>query len=198
MITFGKISEIGTDGRAKVDLVGEDLKTGWLHLLVTKSMEDQTGFPLDVGETVAIMTDRACEDGVILGAIYTKTDQPTLDPEQYGLKVSNGDEFIYDRDQQLMNIKLKLAELSIEDSNLELSVQSEARIAEQTGAESGVNSGKVILKGAEPIVSILVDLVTWATSHTHICGGSGSPSAPPLQAGALSPISTRFTQSMEQ
>ena len=196
IIKYGKIAEVEHDTmRAKVDLIGENLQTGWLHALVLGSKTDAHSFPMDQDTTVAIMTDKHCETGVILGAIYSKSESPALNENQVGVVFESGDEMSLDRDERIAKLVTDIAELQLETS-MTVEAGQEVTLTDTAGAKSGVKAGKVQLAGAaEPILAILSDLITVLSTHTHMLGGV--PTTPPVQAPAITAVTPRLIANME-
>lgn len=98
MLKFGIISDV-KKGFAKVAFLEDDLVTDWWPVLVKKSLTDKESWPLEVNEHVACISDENCENGVILGAIYSETDAPDTGEGagKFRKKFSDGTLIEYDK-----------------------------------------------------------------------------------------------------
>jgi phage baseplate assembly protein V len=91
---YGIIEEVDASrARVRVRLPEQsDLVTGWLPVAQAGSLKDRHyGMP-QKGSQVALLTDRHCEDGVCLGAIYSDPDPipEGADAEQFGTWFEDG------------------------------------------------------------------------------------------------------------
>lgn len=86
-------------GMARVQFADLDgMVSGWLPVLVTKSLQDRDYHMPDVGEHVACLLDACFEHGVVLGAIYSDADQPPVrDADKRHTRFADGAVIEYDR-----------------------------------------------------------------------------------------------------
>src|SRR5688572_12748387 len=96
-LKYGIVSEV-EQGFAKVHFEEDNIVTSWLPMLVRKSKSDKDSWPLEVNEHVACMMDKYCNEGVILGAIYSDVDTPDSGegPGKFRKKFSDGTVIEYD------------------------------------------------------------------------------------------------------
>jgi phage baseplate assembly protein gpV len=108
-LKYGLISQIdATKGLAKVSFDadvdssnGNVLVSDWLPCLMRKTLNEKESYPFDEKEHVACLMDEHCEDGVILGAIYSDNELPALTTKDlFGIVWANGDLMKYDRQAQ--------------------------------------------------------------------------------------------------
>ncbi|WP_322080229.1 phage baseplate assembly protein V [Burkholderia cenocepacia] len=97
-IKFGTVSA-SKPGFARVRLTDlGNMRTMWLPIAYPKTLADQACWTYDNGEQVAVLLDSRCEDGVILGAIYSDADRPPVtDPNKFIVKFKDGAVLEYDR-----------------------------------------------------------------------------------------------------
>lgn len=77
MLKFGIISDAKPDkGLYRVKIDEEDITTDWLSVLARNTLKVKDEIPLYVNEHVALLMDEMCENGVILGAMWSEADTP--------------------------------------------------------------------------------------------------------------------------
>lgn len=105
MLRYGKINTADpTKGRYKVEFVedqdhaGNNLITASLPCVTINSLMNKAENPLDVGESVVVIMDENCEEGVILGAYNDKDNLPVFaNQDQSGITYKDGSFIKYDR-----------------------------------------------------------------------------------------------------
>lgn len=174
MIKFGKISEVDAPkGRVRVKFDEDDIVSGWLPYLVPKSLNDKYFFIFDVNEHVACQMDENCENGVVMGAIYSASTAPDGGAEgKVRVKFSDATEIEYDKDEQKLTVKVDTTELIV-------------------GAD-----GYVIKRGGESVKKLLDDILAQLKAHTHPTGTG--PSGPPIEAAAIAAIEARVPDVFEE
>ena len=76
MLKFGTVTNINPlTAKARVEFADDNMTSYWLPILQKKTLKDKYYSVVDVGEQVACLMDENCEEGVILGAIYTSLDR---------------------------------------------------------------------------------------------------------------------------
>lgn len=114
---FGVVAEIDTSScRVRVCLPDHDnLYTSWLPVLQTKTLRDKYYCLPDIGEHVVLLLDQRAEDGVVLGAVYSQTDQPPpSNNNQHYVRFEDGTEIIYDRVEHALTVKGGIQKIVIE------------------------------------------------------------------------------------
>ena len=109
MLKFGTVTNINPlTARARVEFANDNMTSYWLPILQKKTLKDKYYSVLDVGEQVACLMDDNCEDGVILGAIYTNLDAvPAVTKEQHLIKFSDNSLIEYNKETQTLTINVK-------------------------------------------------------------------------------------------
>ena len=109
MLKFGTVTNINPlTARARVEFANDNMTSYWLPILQKKTLKDKYYSVLDVGEQVACLMDDNCEDGVILGAIYTNLDEvPAVTKEQHLIKFSDNSLIEYNKETQTLTINVK-------------------------------------------------------------------------------------------
>ena len=109
MLKFGTVTNINPlTARARVQFADDDMTSYWLPVLQTKTFKDKYYAMPDVGEQAACLMDENCEDGVILGAIYTNLDAvPAASKEQYLIKFSDNSLIEYNKETKTLTINVK-------------------------------------------------------------------------------------------
>lgn len=152
--------------RARVKFAQDDLTSYWLSVLQVKTHKDKFYFMPDIGEHVACLMDENLEEGVILGAIYSKQDEvPVISKDKFKICFKDGTEIEYDRLEHQLNINCPNILISgmINHTGLLLNsggVLSEGEIIDHSGSMQAIRNV--------------------FNSHDHI-GNQGSPTSPPNQ-----------------
>ena len=95
---YGLISEV-KPGFAKVHFDDDEIVSDWLPIVVRKSQSDKENWQLEINEHVVCIMDEDCNEGVIVGAVYSDADAPD-DEEGAGKfrkKFSDGTVIEYDK-----------------------------------------------------------------------------------------------------
>ncbi len=124
MLNYGYITEVDySKGFAKVDLVGKNIPTGWIQMLVQSSKETKHIFPYAIGEYVAVLMVDNSDNGVILGAVYGGDDKPDGGSENvYRIKFKDGATIEYDTDASTLKIDAVSAlDIAAEDVTITVS-----------------------------------------------------------------------------
>jgi len=109
-LKFGIVSQIDpARGLARVRFGdSENLESYWLHVLGAATMKNKLYHLPDVGEGVACHMDEHCENGVILGALYSKQDIPPVsDQDKYHILFEDGTYIEYDRAAHKLTANVK-------------------------------------------------------------------------------------------
>lgn len=106
MLRFGIVTNIDESTcKARVKFAEDNLLSYWLPVLQSKTLKDKFYCLPDVGEQVACLMDEKSEDGVILGAIYSKQDAvPVVSKDKVKIKFNDSAEIEYDRAEHILNI----------------------------------------------------------------------------------------------
>ena len=109
MLKFGTVTAVNPlTARARVQFIEDNMTSFWLPVLQKKTLQDKYYSVVDIGEQVACLMDENCEDGVILGAIYTSLDSvPASIKEQHLVKFSDGSLIEYNKETQTLTICVK-------------------------------------------------------------------------------------------
>jgi phage baseplate assembly protein V len=174
MLRFGTISEIEPNkGLARVRFAEDGLVSAWLPVMQAKTSKDKFYHIPDVNEHVACLMDEHAENGVVLGAVYSKNESPgdVKGADKIGVSFESGDMIEYDRSTRKFLVKTNTTELSI------------------------AGEGPSMTKGGESLKTILSDLMDAILAETHPT--AVGPTGPPLNAAQYTSIKTRITQFFE-
>lgn len=174
MLRFGHISSVNIqNGTARVNFDDDQVVSQELPILNRKTLNDKYSFYFDVGEHVVVLMDEYLENGVILGAIYSKTDQPALVSSQKisGVVFEDGSYIKYDSQNKIFDLKTGVANYKIS------------------------NTGHSIKKENESLKNILLDILTGIKAITHT--ETGSTTGPPLNIAAFTAIETKINNLFE-
>lgn len=99
MLRYGLISELDASrGMARVNFNDDGIVSDWLPILVPKAMEDSFSILPDINEHVACLMDEHAENGVILGAMYSKDVKPNGgNKDKWRARFKDGTVIEYDR-----------------------------------------------------------------------------------------------------
>ena len=109
MLKFGIVTNINPlTAKARVEFADDGMNSYWLPILQNKTFKDKYYSVVDVGEQVACLMDENCEDGVILGAIYTNLDEvPATSKDQHLIKFEDGSFIEFNKENQMLTIVTK-------------------------------------------------------------------------------------------
>lgn len=166
MLKFGTVTNIDVaTAKARVQFADDDLQSFWLPVIQAKTNKDKHFALVDVGEQVACLMDENCEDGVILGAIYSAADScPAESKNQAMIKFEDGSLFEFNKETQTLTIKCKNVHLI-------------ADILQQGAFENtnGITSNAEIIDHT----SSMQKMRDIFNPHTHTSAASGSPTSKP-------------------
>lgn len=112
--TVSAIDEATCKVRVRLPDYG-NLRTAWLPVLQAKTHKDKYYHLPDVGEQVSVLLDSRCEDGVVLGAIYSSSDAPPVSSvDKRHARFDDSAEFEYDRKTHTLTIKGGIEKIIIE------------------------------------------------------------------------------------
>lgn len=174
MLRFGTISKIDADkGLAKVQFKEDGIETDWLPVLQRNTKKNKHFHIPDTDEHVACVMDENAENGVILGAVYSKNENPggVKGADKVGVEFESGDAIEYDRGSRKLKVKTGTTEVHV------------------------APAGPTVKKGGESLKTILMDLLTELISETHPT--PVGPTSPPTNAPAYTAIKTRVENFFE-
>lgn len=165
MLKFGTVTNINPlTARARVEFAQDNMTSYWLPILQKKTLKDKYYCVVDVGEQVACLMDENCEDGVILGSIYTNLDSvPAVTKEQHLIKFSDNSLIEYNKETQTLTINVKQVNIIADILN--------------TGTFNNT-AGITSLANISDLTSSMQFMREKYNSHTHI-GNQGSPTSTP-------------------
>lgn len=152
MYRTGTISDRQPEkGLYRVKFDEDDMVSGWLHLTVKKTFKDSSTHALDINEHVACLVDENCENGCIVGAIYSTADQPknaTGDTE--ATTFSDGTTVIYDRSSHTLTVNVK-------GGNIQITTTDEVSVDCKNATVKAAVAAKVDTPEAEFTGNVKVD-----------------------------------------
>lgn len=168
MLKFGTVTNINPlTAKARIEFADDNMTSYWLPILQKKTLKDKYYSVVDIGEQVACLMDENCEDGVILGAIYTSLDEvPAISSSQHLVKFEDGSFVEYNRENEMLTVVAKTINLIgdvVHTGKLENTdgITSNSDIADKTSSMQAIRD-------------------TY-NSHTHT-GNQGSPTSKPKEA----------------
>ena len=167
MLKFGTVTNINPmTAKARVQFAEDNITSYWLPILQKKTLKDKYYSVVDIGEQVACLMDENCEDGVILGAIYTSLDEvPAISNLQHLIKFEDGSFIEFNRDTQMLTIVAKTL-------NIIADVINTGKFENTDGI---VSNSDITDKS-----SSMQSMRDTSNSHTHT-GNQGSPTSEPKQ-----------------
>lgn len=168
MLKFGTVTNINPmTAKARVQFAEDNITSYWLPILQKKTLKDKYYSVVDIGEQVACLMDENCEDGVILGAIYTSLDEvPAISNLQHLIKFEDGSFIEFNRDTQMLTIVAKTLNIIADVIN--------------TGKFENTD-GIVSNSDITDKTSSMQSMRDTYNSHNHI-GNQGSPTSNPNEA----------------
>ena len=165
MLRFGIVSQIDSvNVQARVRFEDDGSTSFWLPILQNKTLKDKFYLMPDIGEQVACLMDENCEDGVILGAIYSSEDTPVITSEkQMALNLEDGSLFNIDKETQTLTV-------SIPNIKFVGNIRHEGSLENTDGIKSDAD-----ITDKKSSMQVMRDIYN---SHTHT-GNQGSPTSSP-------------------
>jgi len=130
MLRFGIITEIKPEeGTARVRFDDDGTVTAPLPVLFLGSKGTLHYFPFKIETPVAVHMDEGDNDGVILGAVYTKEDPPdaSANDKSMSLIFADGTKIIYDWDAKTLTVDGN-ADLVINATAKEVNITADVKI----------------------------------------------------------------------
>ncbi len=113
----------------------DDLLSWWLPVVVPKTQNDKFYYVPDIGEQVSCLMDAHDENGVVLGAIYSKADvTPVQSGDKYHVTFKDGAVLEYDRAAHALNVTLPAPGTINLNGPGAVTIQSATQIVIQQGA----------------------------------------------------------------
>ena len=167
ILAYGTVTEWSA-GMARVQLQSYDnIVTDFLQIVKMKSINgNDVNWPLESGELVAVVVDRWCKTGVILGALSNNVDAADAEAAggKYRQKFSDGTYFEYDASGHTYKIiPGAAATVTIQDGD---------------GGEFKLSGGKMSFKnGGTDLKTILNNILSHIQALT-VSTGTGPSSVP--------------------
>lgn len=173
MLKFGRITEVNDKGLAKVNFEEDDFVSEFIPQLYKHSKDDQEYHAFAVDEYVACLMDNRCEHGVILGAIYTESDNvPSgASATKWIKKYKDGTTETYDKNAHKWQMILQNTEISF------------------------TRNGVTIKRSSESLKKIISDILDKIIAQTHPT--PSGPSGPPMNVADFTVIKTRLNNLFE-
>lgn len=180
-LLFGRVSETGTDGRVKVEFPSHDIVSHFIPVLFQKAKGDFEVWPMDVNTCVACLMDAYCEDGVVLGAIYTDNDTPPegVNKDKWLRVYKDGSKEYYDRAASERYFKVGDSILSIKDGLFEFNGGTKGGVPEKDKVKANDDSIKTYVTALKAAISA-------ALTTIDASAGSASSGAFTIAMAALS------------
>jgi phage baseplate assembly protein V len=168
MIRYGFISEIEpTTGKVRVTFPEDDLVTAPLPVIFPATTGDEYFVLPDENTQVAVLMDANAEDGVVLGAIYSKDKKPSQGAaDKAYVKFKDGTVIMYDRATHKYTV-------TMDTVTFELS-----------------RDGFKVKRGSETLKKILSDTLDKIIAQTHTT--PSGVSGPPINAADFTAIKNRL------
>jgi len=152
MLKFGIVSQVDESrGLARVRFGdNEGLESYWLHVLASATMRNKVYHLPDVGEGVACHVDEQCENGVILGALYSKQDTPPVaDGNKFHMRFEDGTWLEYDRAAHALKGDVKgCVELETQD---DVRITTQASLSVKAGKDVNIDAMRVVVAASQGI-----------------------------------------------
>lgn len=173
VLKFGIINDTDAARQVARVLFGEDgITSDWLPYLVRGSLDTKEAYPLPVNTHVACLMDCHCEDGVILGAIYSDVDTPDGGGVGvYRWHFEDGAEAEYTVGTNTFRFKTGDTEVIL------------------------TPAGVTVQRAGETLKSLLSDLIDAILAETHT--SSSGPTGPPINAAQYTAIKNRLVNLFE-
>ena len=201
MLRYGQICEQDpAKGLFRVEFDDDGIVSDWMPLVVPKTAKDSYSVCLDIGEHVACLMDKHCENGVILGSLYSEATAPKQAGKDIASVVfDDGSKVVFDRSSGALTVETKgditvktAKKTTVEASQTILikaangvTIEADTEIKGQLTVVGGIQgNGDLSLQGAlsaggeiQTQSDFVVGLYRFLT-HKHPTAAPGSPSPP--------------------
>ena len=145
LLRFGNICDVDASrAYCRVEFDEDGITSAFLPILVAGALENKYFSMPAINEQVVCLMDENCEQGVILGALYSQADKPTGFAEgDSGVIYSDGGKFTYNGKYTLSNAVESLASI--------LSDLMDAHIAETHTTGTGPSGPPINLASYQAI-----------------------------------------------
>lgn len=173
ILRFGNVCDVDASrGYVRVELDEDGITTHWLPIVLPGTKSDKYFAMPAVNEQVVCLMDENCEEGAVIGALYSSVDTPASFGEgKAGVIFEDGSKAVYDKATKTLTIKTE-SKVIIEAKNL-VSIKTETQ-------------------SLKAILSDLIDAILLET-HTTATGPSGTP----LNFAQYQAIKTRISSLLE-
>lgn len=175
-LVYGTVTE-AKPGYAKVKLPEEDIVTDWLPITYPRTMGDTYFFgEPKLDEHAACLMDKHCEEGVIIGFIYSDADKPNDEAtgKKFRIDFEDGTYIEYDKDGHKLTASVQgEAELAATGNIFltgDVTIQGKLQVQDDINS-TGTITGQVDVKAG--VAGSYVKLMT----HQHVETG-GTTNAP--------------------
>jgi len=154
MLRLGVISELGSGehlGFARVSFDEVGMVSGWLSLPSLGTKTVKIWYPIAINSQVACLMDDICEQGVIVAALWSKTDMPPKWAKEniIGIKFSDGVNVLYDSKEQKLIIDAPDSDINMTCKTLNLTgdlhLSGDQTVSGDVTAKGEVTSGVIKL-----------------------------------------------------
>ncbi|WGL26478.1 phage baseplate assembly protein V [Pectobacterium brasiliense] len=136
----------------------DNLRTAWLPVLQRNTQNNKDYWLPDIGEQVEVLLDGNGEDGLVLGAIYSAADAPTLaDKDKRAVMFADGADIEYDRRTHTLTINGGVQHIAI-----------------SSGADVVVNAQRVTINAPETTVTGKLLVQGQLTYESGMSGSGGA------------------------
>lgn len=122
-IDSNEYSELSPKGQARVFFTDKQpgILSKPLPILFPATGTDKVYFMPKIGDRVVVLTDENSEDGIIMGSIYSKQNQPLPDSEdKHTIEFEDGTRIEYDKGQKILTIEVVEGDVRIKGDNIYL------------------------------------------------------------------------------
>jgi len=192
MLRLGIISEQGTGenlGFVRVSFDEADMVSAWLPLPSASTKTTKAWRPIEVGSQVACLMDEECEQGAVVGALWSNDDIPPdfASESAIGIRFSDGAALYYNSEthKAIFNAPDSSLSARVKDAEIEATDDISLTCSRLEVSGNVEISGNVDVSGSVKSTGTVegVDVTATATqvnlsSHMHPTAATGSPSPP--------------------
>ena len=150
-LKFGTVNQVDAEkGLVKVQFGdNENLISWWLHVLAGNTQDNKQYHLPDVGEGVACLVDDNCENGVVLGCVYSQVDTPPVqDLNKVHMLFKDGTWLEYDREQHKLTGQVQGAvELTATD---DIAVSTDKILTLQAAELLQIRTPRLVIEPLKP------------------------------------------------
>lgn len=180
MLRFGTISEADHNkGLVRVKFAEDDVVSAWLPVVQKSTLKNKTFHTYDVNEHVCCLMDERCENGAVIGAVYSKNETPgnVKGADIQGVQFEDGTKVSYNRSTHELKIECT-GDVKVICENAVIEASTEVNITAPTTNIDGELNVTGDIKSDTNVFAGPMNIGLTTHKHTGVQPGGGTTATP--------------------